>query len=366
VAIVTAYGFLVAGGRSAPPLPAGSVARPAVVAGAGSAMSKTHPVASEAQVPDVPWLIQTGDGRWAYGHGARLAPRWLPDGETGLAVGGRWLASVLPGGHGHSTVRIRDRGNGRIVADVAAPIWVSAGAWAQAGLVVTGYGDASMTTDGGLLLIAPDGGTTSRLVPAGAFPAGLGTPVARGGVLVSPSGTRVASNACGLERCETQVVDLATATVSRPIQGGPGFLRTLTDDAIVTTDGDGAWISARRIVDGAEVWRQRDSILLDPVAGADGSIVGVVGSARTGWGVASIDAAGRVRNLTARSRGQQPWPRIWTDVSTFSMVVLAHEGFAETVASGHSTPVTLVDPRDGAAPAMTAEVRLPAVTEGAR
>ena len=366
IAIVAALGFVLAGGRAGQVKSATPRSGPVVTGDTAPAGARAAGPATDAAIPDRPWLVQSGDGRWAFGHGTRRAPHWLPDGETGLAIGGRWVASVIPGADGHSTVRVRERGNDRVVADVAAPIWVSAGAFAQAGLVVTGYGDGSMTTDGGLLLISPIDGSTSVVVPSGPFSPELGSPAARGGVLVSPSGTRVASNACGLKRCDTQVADLATGAVSRPIEGGLGFLRALTDETIVTTDDDFQWISARRIGDGSEVWRQRDSVLLDPVAGLDGSVVGVVGSARTGWGVASIDAAGHVRDLTARSRGRQPWPRIWTELSTGSLVVVGRDGFAETVGTDRSVAVSIVAVRDGTATTTPSNVRLPAAAEPVR
>lgn len=366
LAIVAALGFVLAGGRAGLVQPATPRTGPVINSEAAPAGARAAVPGTAAAIPDRPWLVQSGDGRWAYGHGTRRAPHWLPDDETGLAIGGRWVASVIPGADGHSTVRLRERGNDRVVADVVVPIWASAGAFAQAGLVVTGYGDWSMTTDGGLLLISPIDASTSVVVPSGPFSPALGSPAARGGVLVSPSGTRVASNACGLKLCDTQVVDLATATVSRPIQGGQGFLRALTDETIVTTDDDFQWISARRIGDGSEVWRQRDSVLLAPVAGLDGSVVGVVGSARTGWGVVSIDAAGHVRDLTPRSRGRQPWPRIWTEFSTGSLVIVGGAGFADTVGTDRSVPVSIVAVKDGVASTTSSSVRLPAATEPLR
>jgi hypothetical protein len=366
IAILAALASVLTGGRPELAQHAASLAGPANGNQAGGSVTAVRAAVKAAPIPDVPWLVQAADGRWAYGHGAGQAPRLLPRDETGLAIDRRWIASVIPGGDGHSTVRIRDRSGGRIVVDVAAPIWVSAGAFARAGLVVTGYGDATMTSDGGLLLISPLDASTSAIVAAQPFPERLGLPVARGGVLVSPSGTRVASNACGLELCDTQVVDLASGAISRPISAGPGFLRALTDDTIVTTDDAYQWISARRIADGGQVWRISNSILLDPIATADGSLIGVVGSAGTGWGVASIDPAGHSRNLTERSRGRQSWPRLWTDLSSTSVVVVGAEGFAETVGTGRTVPVTVLNVRDGAAAATPSSVRLPAAAETTR
>ena len=153
-------------------------------------------------------------------------------------------------------VRLREVPTGTVVAEVDLPIWVSAGAWTSAGLVVTGYRDASASADGGLMVVDPDQRSARSLVDPAAFPKALGVPVARGEVVVSPSGRWAASNACGVRLCETQVVDVTTGQVFRPLQSAEGFLRVITDDAIVTTDDDATWISARRIRDGAEAWRE--------------------------------------------------------------------------------------------------------------
>jgi hypothetical protein len=232
--------------------------------------------------------------------------------------------------------------------------------------VATGYGDRSMATDGGIVLISPDAGTVAVLLPAGPFDAKLGRPVARGDVDVSPSGRLAASNACGIRLCDAQVVDVVTGTISRPIQAGEGFLRALTDDAIVTTDGDARWISSRRIADGKEIWRHRDSILLDPVATADGSVVAVTGSQRNGWGVASIDGRGAVRNLGPRGSGSGAWPRIWTAVSGPSSIVVASQPFAEWLGSGRGLSVTVFGLGGGRPTSSSVTVRLPAPAEAAR
>ena len=92
------------------------------------------------------------------------------------------------------------------------------------------------------------------------------------------------------------------------MRSAEGFLRVLTDDAIVTTDDDATWISARRIRDGVEAWRETNSVLLDPLAAADGSVVGVVGSRSAGWAIGEFDSRGRRHDLTPRSGPDQPWP----------------------------------------------------------
>jgi hypothetical protein len=101
----------------------------------------------------------------------------------------------------------------------------------------------------------------------------------------------------------------------------------VTDDAIVTTDDDATWIAARRIHDGTEAWRDTNSLLLDPLATADGSVVGVVGSRSDGWAIGELDARGRRHDLTPRSGPDQPWPRIWREVSTPTQAVIASRGF---------------------------------------
>jgi hypothetical protein len=319
------------------------------------------PGATSAALPDVPWLAQRGDGTWVYGRGEHRAVRRLPADETGLTIDERFVATVLPAADGRSVVRFRDRDSGRVTRDVAAPIWVSAGAWTAAGLVVTGYGDASMAADGGLVLIAPDAASATVLVDAAPFPAALGRPVARGDVLVSPSGSTVASNVCGVRLCDLQVADLATGRVSRPVSAAEGFLRAVTDEAVVTTDDAYRWISARRIADGVELWRQRDTALVDPIALDDGSVAGLVGSKGAGWAIAAIDRAGAMRDLTPRRQGDQAPPRIWRVISGHGMLVVGRIPFEEALEAGGPSAVTLLTP--GRGPAAKAAFHLPTETE---
>jgi hypothetical protein len=340
--------------------PAGS---PSTIHGSGRPSTSATVAAgtASATVPETSWLAQRGDGTWVLGRGERGVVRRLPAGEAGLAIDDRFVASVLAGTDGRSVVRFRDVDSGRATRDVVAPIWVSAGSWTPAGLVVTGYGDASMATDGGLVLIAPDDGTVTPLVEASPFSPALGRAVARGEVLVSPSGATVASNVCGVELCDLQVVELTTGRVSRPIRAAEGFLRAVTDDAVVTTDDGFRWISARRIADGVELWRERDTALVDPVALADGSIAGLVGSSRAGWAIAAIDRTGGVRDLTARRHGDQPPPRIWRAMSTGEALVVGLVPFEEALESGAPSSVTVLTP--GGGPGVSATIHLPTETE---
>lgn len=322
---------------------AGTAARtgPAALAGAGAAAAAPA-VDRAAAIPEVPWLTDRGDGRWVYGRGSSSTPRVLPGAESGLAIDERYVATTVPNAAGRSTVRVRDRETGRRIADVDAPIWVSAGAWTSGGLVVTGYPDSSMGADGGLVLLTLPDFSPQVLVGPRPFPAKVGTPVARGDVVVSPSGAFVGSNVCGVHLCDTQVVEVATGHVFRPIQSEEGFLRVLTDDTVVTTDDDSAWIAARRFRDGREAWRVRNSALLDPIAAADGSVAGVVGSRATGWGVASFDSRGRQRDLTPRAGRAEPWPRLWRNLSTSTTAVVGQVSFTEAVGSPGNRPVVVL------------------------
>ena len=337
---------------------------PAHLATSGSAgVAAGSAVAARTRLPDAPWLAEGGDGRWLFGRGDRPPIRRLPAGEVGLAIDPTTVATVIPAADGHSLVRFRETATGRTLADVAMPMWVSAGAFAQGGLVVTGYADAAMTSDGGLLLVAPASGAVTTLVERGAFPAALGSPVARGDVLVSPSGRTVGSNACGPERCALQVVDLTTGRVSRPVDGGVGFLRAITDDAIVTTDDAGRWIRGLSIAGGRLRWQRDDAALIDPATLDDGSVVGLVGSTTTGWAIAAIDGRGALHDLTPRRTGSTP-PRLWRAVTSPSVVVVGQVSFEEALASRAATSVRLITHPDGRS--RSVGVQLPAGAEPIR
>ena len=310
--------------------------------GGGAGAAAAPAMAGAAAVPDVPWLAERGDGRWVYGRGSGATPRVLPARESGLAINESYVATTVPNASGQSTLRLRDRETGHKVADVDAPIWISAGAWTDRGLVVTGYPDSSMGADGGLVLLTLPDFAAQVLVEPRPFPAKLGTPVARGDVIVSPSGAFVGSNVCGVHLCDTQVVEVASGRVFRPLQSEEGLLRALTDDTVVTTGDDSAWIAARRFRDGGEAWRVKDSALLDPIAAADGSVAAVVGSRATGWGVASFDARGRQRDLTPRNNGAESLPRLWRDLSTSTTAVVGQESFAEAVGNPGIRPVVVL------------------------
>ena len=314
-------------------------------------------------LPDVPWLADRGDGVWLYGR--RTNARALPAGEFGLAVDDRFVATSTPTGDGRSTIHLRSAATGARVRDIAAPIWVSAATWTSRGLVATGYRDASMVEDGGLVLISA-AGAVEVLVPAGPFSSTLGRPVARGDVVVSASRHVVASNACGVKLCDSQVVDLATGAIFRPSRSSEGFLRAVTDDLVVTTDDDARWISAHRFGDGHEVWRLTDTVLLDPMAAAGGSVVGVVGSRATGWGLDRIDASGSARHVTSRVSGDAPWPRLWPKVSTPSVLVVGRAGFDEAIGSAAGVDVDVIEIDPARPAAVAARFKLAVGSEATR
>jgi hypothetical protein len=109
-------------------------------------------------VPDVAWLAERGDGAWLHGRGATTAPDVLPAGED--------RARRRPSGISPRRSPRRRAARRSVCAIRGRPGWSPRwscrsgsppGRWTGAGLVVTGYRDASMAADGGLLLVTvPD------------------------------------------------------------------------------------------------------------------------------------------------------------------------------------------------------------------
>jgi excisionase family DNA binding protein len=176
--------------------------------------------------------------------------------------------------------------------------------------------------------------------------------VTRGIVHVSPDGTLVAVNRCGPDGCETQVVDLASGEVFRPQRAMTGFLRALTDETIILTGGqhgasdDRAWVLALGARDGGRRWHVADQGLRDPVAARHGSLVGVLGSRRSGFALARIDRTGHVRDLTPRRSAPIPW--VWREVSSPDLVVTSMVGSFETaLASPRPVAAAVIDVAGG-------------------
>ena len=97
------------------------------------------------------------------------------------------------------------------------------------------------------------------MIAGGPFDARLGDRPMRGAVHVSPGGRIAAVNACASASCQTQVVALegGSASLLTSIRGG--FLRTVTDDLVILTDGDGAWIKGVDARSGKERYRLADA-----------------------------------------------------------------------------------------------------------
>jgi hypothetical protein len=346
-----------------PPVVLGLAVAGMVIAGAvGSSRSPqeirsraalVREVATRAELrkvaPDVAeraWLAERGDGRWLFGQAGAATIHSLPRGEIGVAIGDRYVASTTVRA-GTSHVVLREWRTGSVVAEIDAPMRVSAGAFRGDTLLVTGYTDAAATNDGGFGLIETSPTGYRQVVTGGAFPTGLGKRPVHGAVLVSPNGAYAATNACGSNACVTQVIDIDRGTVIRTLSG-EGFLRALTDEAVVLTDGDFAWISAVSIRTGRELWRQTDSILMTPLAAADGSVTGLIGSEPKGWAVARIDLSGRIHDLTSRTRGGA-WPQVWTQLSTARTAVIGHGDFGSALADGARPTADLFDVGRGVA-----------------
>ena len=282
---------------------------------ASRSATATH--AAAARVPDVAWLAERGDGR--------VAPRTRRDDRARMCCRparpaspiGRAVPRLDPARAPAAARRSGSATSGSAASrgDVDVPIWVSAGAWTSAGLVVTGYGDAvDDDRTAGCSSSASRTSRSGRSWRRDAFPAALGTPVARGEVVVEPVGRVVASNACGVRLCDTQVVDLATADVFRPIQSAEGFLRVVTDDA----DRDDR--RRLRLDLGPAVPRRSGSLAPDETACCSirsrprtGRSSVSSDRAAAGWGVAAFDARGRRPRPDAANRDR---PSLAADLAT--------------------------------------------------
>jgi hypothetical protein len=185
-------------------------------------------------------------------------------------------------------------------------------------------------------------GTVETYIAAGHRSPRLGSPTTRGAVFVSPNGRFAGSYLCRNGSCETQVVDLASRDVFRPTSGRPGFLRTLTDTDVVLTDGDHEWIAALDARSGHERWRVTDSILMTPLAGRDGSVLGLTGSIVRGWAVARIDRAGRSTDVTPRGK-HRTLPQVWTQLSTPRTAVVGADDFLTALSNADGATADLVD-----------------------
>jgi hypothetical protein len=297
-----------------------------------------------AIAPDVagrPWLVHRAGGPWVWGRAGSRARTELPDDESGLAISDRWLASAIST-PAVSRIRIRDLATGDVVVERELEMRASAALFVRGRLLVTGYAGGAPAADGGIVAIGVPDGEITTLVPAGAWPDRLGAHPLKGDFHLSGSGAQAAVNACGALGCDNVVIDVATLVTRIPRSGAPGFLRAVTDDALLLTDADGAWIKGVDTLTGREAWSLANMSLMEPAAMGDGRVIANVGG-EPGWQVAAIDGRGRLAPVTASTRAPGPW--VWPGVSSPTVAVLGETPF-EAALDGDGQPTTLVRATD--------------------
>ena len=296
-----------------------------------------------ALAPDVlgrPWLVHRGDDdRWVWGRAGDRARNLLPSGESGLAISDRWLASGLST-PAVTRIRIRDLLTGAVALDQELDFRAAAAAFAGDRLLVTGYLGGIAGADGGLVAVGLSDGSVRRLIASGPFPARLGVHPSKGDFHLSGDGTVAAVNTCGSLACDTVVIDTTTLAVSTPQEGGTGFLRAVTADVLVLTDGDGAWIKGVGVRNGKPRFTIAGASLMEPASMADGRVIGNVGGGEKGWQVAAFGVDGRVAPVTGLARSPGPW--VWPSVSSPTVAVLGDVPFAAALGSDTDAPSILV------------------------
>ncbi len=299
-----------------------------------------------ALAPDVagrPWLVHRGEAGWAWGRAGSRSRTSLPDDESGLAIGGRWLASAIST-PAVSRVRIRDLETGTVVAEQQLEFRASTAAFAGDELLVTGYLGGIAGADGGIVAISASTGELRTLVPAGPFPGRLGAHPSKGDVHVSGSGDIAAVNTCGAKGCDNVVIDVPTLAVRVPRAGAVGFLRAVTDDALLLTDADGAWIKGIDVRTGREAFSIAGTSLMEPASMLDGRVIADVGGGDHGWLVAAIDGRGNLTPITDPARAPGPW--VWPSVSSPTVAVLGEVPFEAALGETVDLPGTLINGAD--------------------
>jgi hypothetical protein len=305
------------------------------------AQLRTDTVSLAATAPDVvghPWLERRGDGGWEWGEAGVAGRHQVPIGEHGVAVGGAWLVTDLPSGT-TTRVIVRDRHSGGTVLETDVPFWVSTGSIAGNSLLLAGYGDRTMSSDGGLVAIELRSGSMRVLVPSGRFADRVGILALHGDITVSASGNTAAIS-CGNAGCDTTVVDLTTGAVFTPQQGQPGYLRAVTDDMVVVTGDDGAFIRGIDIRSGNVRFTIADTSLMEPVPMIDGSIVANFGLGPSGWVVGVLDSNGKRTDLSTPAAERWPW--VWSPVSTGTTAILGDVTFEEALGTQTDVSAKLI------------------------
>jgi hypothetical protein len=295
-----------------------------------------------AIAPDVagrPWLARRAEAGWIWGRAGSRERNALPAGESGLAIGDRWLASAVST-PAATRVRIRDLATGAVVVERQLDFRASAAVFAGDQLLVTGYLGPIAGADGGIVALRVPGGQVRTLVASGAFPARLGDGPSKGDFHLSGDGTLAAVNTCGPKGCDNVVIDLASLEARVARAAAPGFLRAIAGDALVLTDADGAWIKGVDARTGRETFTVAGASLMEPASMADGRIIGSVGGGARGWRVAAIDRRGGLTEVTAATSAPGPW--VWPNVSSPTVAVLGDVPFEAALGDGAARPNRLI------------------------
>jgi hypothetical protein len=307
------------------------------VAGAESAQALA---AAVADVEGRPWLSLRGDDRWVWGKTGERERHELPSGELGLAVGDAWVVSALPTA-GKSRLIVRDMA-GATILESDLPFWVAAAAVTGDTLLLSGYADNSAASDAGVVAVSLPDGVIHELTAGGPFAAALGDTPSKGDFRLSGSGATAAINTCGSLACDTVVIDVPALTATTPMKAGKGYLRAVTDEVFLVTDGDGDTAQIRGLdnATGRRAFAVTGLSLMQPVAMADGQIIANIGDPAKGWYVAALDKGGRLTPLTTPA--VEHWPWVWSEVSSPTIAVLGDQTFEEALSLGQDVSAELV------------------------
>ena len=219
-------------------------------------------------------------------------------------------------------------------------------------------GDTSLTgpADAGVQAVSLVDGKVSDLIAPGTAPADATSFVTRSGLVLSPSGARLGSGLCEMERCWIDVVDLATGARTTPIRGQEGFLTALSEDTLYTLNDARSHLRALDAQTGSVLWSLEESEIGGMYPTSDGSRLIVAYSASNGEGaptftVASADArTGALQRLLERPTDTSIY-NLFGDLSNDRFAVIGPgtrlgDGLAGVRAR---LALTLLDVRSGAA-----------------
>ncbi|HEY6056661.1 MAG TPA: hypothetical protein VIV06_01450, partial [Candidatus Limnocylindrales bacterium] len=205
------------------------------------------------------WTAITASGRWIGGRFGRPGRLELPEGDLPLATADDVIATSQATADDASTIRVRDLGTGRLVAEVRRPEHIVSGVILGDRLVASGYDPANESSDPGLIAIGVADGSVAMLMSPAGLPNGW-TGAAHRSVIASPTGRTLVSAVCLMDRCSIDVVDPTTGTWRNVVPDIAAFPRVTTDDVlIVGPDGYVDEIDAFDISTGQRLWTKRDA-----------------------------------------------------------------------------------------------------------